>query len=165
MSVRSDAKLFGTENKGNIDERFSKANRGRITEVEENDLELEGGANDVPQFEKNEILDPLKVKSAHYEVTHKKVNEAFDIMNILRANIDSKNFINEFLTQEQLAMLGQNKRNLVTFAEKHEDISDLIKKPVMDEKYNKIDELSCGASTNLSDAQVQMKQFIDQKLQ
>jgi hypothetical protein len=30
-----------------------------MTEVEENDLELEGGANDVPQFEKNEIVDPL----------------------------------------------------------------------------------------------------------
>lgn len=50
-------------------------------------------------------------------------------------------------------MLGQNKRNLVTFAEKQEDISDLIKKPIMDEKYHK-SELSCGASTNLSDAQV-----------
>jgi hypothetical protein len=39
-------------------------------------------------------------------------------MNILRANIDSKNFINEFLTQEQLVMLGRNKRNLVTYTEK-----------------------------------------------
>jgi hypothetical protein len=46
-SVRSDAKLFGSEMKGN-NERFNKASRGKITEVDENDLELEGGANDIP---------------------------------------------------------------------------------------------------------------------
>jgi hypothetical protein len=51
MSMRSDAKLFGNEMMNN-NERFKRAN-GKITEVEENDLELEGGANDIPQFEKN----------------------------------------------------------------------------------------------------------------
>jgi len=50
-------------------------------------------------------------------------------MNILRSNIDSKNFINEFLTKDQLVMLGQNKRNMVTFVERQEDISDIIMKP------------------------------------
>jgi len=40
--------LFGSENKGSNNERFNRANKGKMTEVEENDLELEGGANDVP---------------------------------------------------------------------------------------------------------------------
>lgn len=127
-SVRSDAKLFGSEAKSSYNEKLNKANKGRITEVEENDLELEGGmssevafdvAKSIYIYERNKIIDPLKVKSsAHFAVTQKKVTEAFDIMNILKGNIDSKNFINEFLTQEQLIMLGQNKRNMVTFVGK-----------------------------------------------
>lgn len=75
-------------------------------------------------------------------------------MNILRSNIDSKNFINEFLTRDQMVMLGQNKRNMVTFVDKPEDISDIIMKPqTVDKAKNHVSEaISCGASTNLSDA-------------
>ena len=93
--------------------------------------------------------------------------DAFDIMNILRSSMDCKNFIYEFLTKDQLVMLGQNKRNMVTFVENHEDLLDLILKPPGVEKAkNHVSEaVSCGASTNLSDTQVQMKQIIDQKLQ
>ena len=110
VSVRSDAKFFASERKDNdnlqVNDRFAKLNKGKITEVEENDLELEGGASDIKKLVKNEVEKPLNIKSAHFEVTKNKVIEAFDIMNILRANLDSKNFINEFLSQDQLVMLG-----------------------------------------------------------
>lgn len=39
---------------------------------------------------------------------------------------------------------------MVTFVDKPDDISELIKKPTNDEKYHK-SEFSCGASTNMSD--------------
>jgi hypothetical protein len=81
--------------------------------------------------------------------------------------MDCKNFISEFLTRDQLVMLGQNKRNMVTFVDRQEDIPDIIMNPSTVEKSkNHVSEaISCGASTNLSDTQIQIKQLIDQKLQ
>lgn len=58
-------------NSNQLKDKLSKAQGGKMTEVEENDLELEGGMFDqgTPKFERNQINDPLRIKSAHFEIT------------------------------------------------------------------------------------------------
>ena len=59
ISVRSDAKFFPSDrkelNSNQLKDKLSKAQGGKMTEVEENDLELEGGMFDqgTPKFERN----------------------------------------------------------------------------------------------------------------
>ena len=57
-------------------------------------------------------------------ITERRLEQAFDILNVMRTTIDSRNFLAEFLTDEQALMLAKNKRNYLNYPE--ENVQDLV---------------------------------------
>ena len=51
------------------------------------------------------------------EITQKRVEQSLDILGIVRGVSDARNFLSEFLTDDQLNMLLRNQSNMLSFNE------------------------------------------------
>lgn len=71
-------------------------------------------------FFKNTIKDPFNNSSRQFQITERRIDQAFDIIQLLRVSQDSRNFLSEFLTDEQSSMLAKNKRNYINYFEQNQ---------------------------------------------
>lgn len=61
------------------------------------------------------------------EITQKRVEQSLDILGIVRGVSDARNFLYEFLTEDQLNMLLRNQTNMLSFNEPVENgIIDIL---------------------------------------
>jgi len=51
------------------------------------------------------------------EITQKRVEQSLDILGIVRGVSDARNFLSEFLTEDQVNMLLRNQSNMLSFNE------------------------------------------------
>ena len=130
------------------------------------DLELEGGRPDQPEnsqtFHKNTILEPFDFASVQVSITERRLEQAFDILNVMRTSIDSRNFLAEFLTDEQALMLAKNKRNYLNYPE--ENIKDLVEN-IENLELQIRDKQPAGSQKAENSTRQDSQQYLDYKLQ
>lgn len=105
----------------------NKKKKSRFAEADADetgrDLEMEGGQPQPMEnknFFKNTIKDPFNNSSRQFQITERRIDQAFDIIQLLRVSQDSRNFLSEFLTDEQSSMLAKNKRNYINYFEQNQ---------------------------------------------
>ena len=110
----------------------------------------------------NQIGSPLSdVKIL--EVTQKRVDQSLDILGIARGVSDARNFLREFLSEDQLNMLLRNQTNMLSFNEPVENGLVEMLETLQDHK-NMSSNLGQQDPAKIYKNNLQSKSYIERKL-